>query len=312
MTWTGETHLQILVVGSVAYDTVETPAGKREFQLGGSACYFSMSASYFTDVGLIGVVGRDFDPDDLDMLKQHGIDTSGLIEADGKTFRWYGEYMEDINAAVTLDTQLNVFGGFDPELCDTHSNTPYLFLANVDPTIQIKVLDSMSKKPKMVACDTMNLWIDVARPALNDLIRRVDILIINEDEAKQLTGEENLAHAAHAILGLGPSLVTIKRGEYGVALFGDDFSFAAPAYPLDRVVDPTGAGDSFAGGFMGYIASVDRIDQDALRTASIAGSTMASFAVEDFGLERIKILTKADIESRFDAFTDLTHFKPMS
>ena len=312
MTWAGETHLQILVVGSVAYDTVKTPAGKRESQLGGSACYFSTSASYFTDVGLIGVVGRDFDPDDLDMLKRHGIDTSGLIEADGKTFRWFGEYMEDINTAVTLDTQLNVFGGFDPELCDAHSNTPYLFLANIDPTIQIKVLDSMSEKPKMVACDTMNLWIDVARPALNDLIRRVDILIINEDEAKQLTGEANLARAAHAILDLGPSSAIIKRGEYGVALFGDDFSFAAPAYPLDQVIDPTGAGDSFAGGFMGYIASVDRIDQDALRTASIAGSTMASFAVEDFGLERIKILTKADIESRFDAFTDLTHFKTMS
>ena len=304
--------MQILVVGSVAYDTVETPAGKREFQLGGSACYFSMSASYFTDVGLIGVVGRDFDPDDLDMLKQHGIDTSGLIEADGKTFRWYGEYMEDINAAVTLDTQLNVFGGFDPELCDTHSNTPYLFLANVDPTIQIKVLDSMSKKPKMVACDTMNLWIDIALPALVDLVGRVDTLLINEGEAKQLTSLEHLPDAAKAIIDMGPSSVVIKRGEYGVALFGPDFSFAAPAYPISRVIDPTGAGDSFAAGFMGYIASVDRFDEEALRTAAVAGSTMASFAVEDFGLDRTRTLTQSDIKTRFDAFVDLTRFNPLS
>ena len=188
--------MKILVVGSVAYDAVETPAGKRESQLGGSASYFSVSASYFTEVGLIGVIGDDFDPADRAMYESHDIDTSGLIEADGKTFRWAGEYMEDINTAVTLDTQLNVFGDFEPELSEAHANAPYLFLANIDPNIQLKVLDSMATRPKMVANDTMNLWIDIANSALTDLISKVDTLLINEEEAKQLTGEEHLPDAA--------------------------------------------------------------------------------------------------------------------
>ncbi|MGY8879847.1 MAG: PfkB family carbohydrate kinase, partial [Dehalococcoidia bacterium] len=275
--------MKILVVGSVAYDAVETPAGKRASQLGGAATYFSVSASYFTEVGMIGVVGDDFDPADIAMLQSHSIDTSGLVKADGKTFRWSGEYMEDINTAVTLDTQLNVFGEFEPELSDAHANAPYLFLANIDPNLQLKVLDSMAKRPKMVANDTMNLWIDIAKPVLTDLISKVDTLLINEEEAKQLTGEDHLPDAAKAIIKLGPNSTVIKRGEYGATLFGNNFSFAAPAYPLERVVDPTGAGDSFAGGFMGYLASVDKVDEESLRTAAIVGSTMASFAVEDFG-----------------------------
>ncbi len=304
--------MKILVVGSVAYDTVETPAGKRESQLGGSASFFSVSASYFTEVGLIGVIGNDFDPDDRAMYERRGIDTSGLIEANGKTFRWSGEYMEDINTAVTLDTQLNVFGDFEPELSEAHANAPYLFLANIDPNLQLKVLDAMASRPKMVANDTMNLWIDIAKPALTDLINRVDTLLINEEEAKQLTGEDHLPDAAKAIIEMGPTSAVIKRGEYGATLFGGDFSFAAPAYPLERVIDPTGAGDSFAGGFMGYLASVDKVDQESLRTAAIVGSTMASFAVEDFGLDRIKNLTHSDIGKRFEAFVDLTRFNPLS
>ena len=299
-----------MVVGSIAYDAVETPAGKRESQLGGSACFFSTSASYFTEVGIIGVVGNDFAPSDRSMLESHGIDTTGLVEVDGKTFRWTGEYMDDINTAVTLDTQLNVFGDFEPTLTESHANAPYLFLANIDPNIQLKVLDAMISRPKWVASDTMNLWINIARPTLIDLISKVDMLIINEDEAKQLTGQNNLPNAAKAVMNLGPKSTVVKRGEYGASLFGKTFSFAAPAYPLERVIDPTGAGDSFAGGFMGYLASVENIDQESLRTATIYGSTMASFAVEDFGLERIKNLTKSDISERFQAFTELTRFKP--
>ena len=299
-----------MVVGSIAYDAVETPAGKRESQLGGSACFFSTSASYFTEVGIIGVVGNDFARSDRSMLERHGIDTTGLVEVDGKTFRWTGEYMDDINTAVTLDTQLNVFGDFEPTLTESHANAPYLFLANIDPNIQLKVLDAMISRPKWVASDTMNLWINIARPTLIDLISKVDMLIINEDEAKQLTGQNNLPNAAKAVMNLGPKSTVVKRGEYGASLFGKTFSFAAPAYPLERVIDPTGAGDSFAGGFMGYLASVENIDEESLRTATIYGSTMASFAVEDFGLERIKNLTKSDISERFQAFTELTRFKP--
>ncbi|MCH8230722.1 MAG: sugar kinase [Chloroflexi bacterium] len=304
--------MKILVVGSVAYDSVETPAGKRTSQLGGSASYFSTAASYFTEVGLIGVVGDDFDPADRKMLESHGIDTTGLVEARGKTFRWSGTYTEDINSAVTLDTQLNVFAKFEPQLSDAHANAPYLFLANIDPNLQLRVLEAMNGRPKMVACDTMNLWIDIERPALTDLVGKVDTLLINEGEAKQLTGTEHLPDAARAIIDMGPSSVVIKRGEYGVALFGRDFSFAAPAYPIEQVVDPTGAGDSFAAGFMGHLASVDRVDDESLRTATIAGSTMASFAVEDFGLDRIKTLTQSDIKTRFGAFVELTRFNPLS
>ncbi|MGA0276121.1 MAG: PfkB family carbohydrate kinase [Dehalococcoidia bacterium] len=304
--------MKILVVGSVAYDAVETPAGKRESQLGGSASYFSTSASYFTEVGLIGVVGQDFAPSDKEMFESHGIDTSGLIEADGKTFRWAGEYMGDINEAVTLETQLNVFGDFEPELSEAHANAPYLFLANIDPTLQMNVLNSMNQRPKMIALDTMNLWIDIARSQLLDVIGKVDTLLINEGEAKQLTEQEHLPDAAAAIISQGPDATVIKRGEYGAALFGQGFSFAAPAYPLERVIDPTGAGDSFAGGFMGYLASVDKVNEETLRTAAIAGSTMASFAVEDFGLDRIKNLTQEDIKGRFKAFEDLTRFNSLA
>jgi sugar/nucleoside kinase (ribokinase family) len=303
--------LKILVVGSVAYDSVETPEGRRQVQLGGSATYFSVAASYFAEVGLVGVVGSDFRDDDRLMLENHGINISGLDSAAGRTFRWSGEYLQDINNAVTLETQLNVFAEFQPKLDERHAAAPFLFLANIDPKLQLAVLKSMSNRPQMVACDTMNLWIDIARPALSELIRNVDALMINEAEARQFTEQGHLPAAAQSLLGCGPSTVVIKRGEYGAALFNSSFNFAAPAYPLAKVVDPTGAGDSFAGGFMGYLAARGDTGQESLRRAAILGSVMASFAVEAFGLDRLRRLTHEDIKNRYEAFVDLTRFLPL-
>jgi sugar/nucleoside kinase (ribokinase family) len=304
--------LKILVVGSVAYDAVETPEGKRLSQLGGSASYFSVAASHFTEVGLVGVVGRDFRDEDLRMYEGHGIDISGLEIADGNTFRWAGDYLQDINTAVTHETQLNVFADFAPTLSEEHAAAPFLFLANIDPTLQMSVLKKMSTRPKLVACDTMNLWIDIARPALAELISQVDVLMINEGEARQFTDDAHLPTAAKALLDDGPSSVVIKRGEYGAALFNKQFNFAAPAYPLATVVDPTGAGDSFAGGFMGYVAATGDTSEEGLRRAAIVGSTMASFAVEAFGLDRIRSLTHDAIAERYESFVNLTRFLPFS
>ncbi|MDA0231942.1 MAG: PfkB family carbohydrate kinase [Chloroflexi bacterium] len=304
--------MKILVVGSVAYDAVETPEGKRVSQLGGSASYFSVAASHFTDVGIVGVVGRDFRDEDLRMYEAHGIDISGLEIADGKTFRWAGDYMQDINTAVTHETQLNVFADFTPDLDERHATAPYLFLANINPSIQLSVLNKMSSRPKLVACDTMNLWIDIARPALAELIGKVDALMINEGEARQFTEDDHLPTAARSLLNQGPSTVVIKRGEYGAAMFNHAFNFAAPAYPLATVVDPTGAGDSFAGGFMGYIAATGDTSEEGLRRAAIVGSTMASFAVEAFGLDRTRNLTHEDIAERYQSFVNLTRFLPLS
>ena len=304
--------MKILVVGSVAYDTVETPEGKRDSQLGGSASYFSVVASHFTEVGMVGVVGKDFREEDIELYRSHGIDVSGLDVTDGETFRWSGDYLQDINTAVTHETQLNVFADFSPSLSDAHASAPYLFLANIEPSLQLNVLGSMKSRPELVACDTMNLWIDIARPALSELISKVDILTINEGEARQFTEENHLPTAAKSLLNHGPSTVVIKRGEYGAALFNSAFNFAAPAYPLASVVDPTGAGDSFAGGFMGYIAATGDKSEEGLRRAAIVGSTMASFAVEDFGLERLRSLTRQEIEERFRAFESLTRFRAIS
>lgn len=304
--------MKILAVGSVAYDSVETPEGKRASQLGGSASYFSVAASHFTEVGMVGVVGNDFRDEDLRMYESHGIDISGLEIADGKTFRWSGDYLQDINTAVTHETQLNVFSDFAPTLGEKQATAPYLFLANIDPTLQLAVLDKMTLRPKLVACDTMNLWIDIARPALARLIGKVDALMINEGEAKQFTEGTHLPTAANCLLEEGPSTVVIKRGEYGAAMFNREFNFAAPAYPLATVVDPTGAGDSFAGGFMGYIAATGDASEEGLRRAAIVGSTMASFAVEAFGLDRIRNLTHEDIAGRFQDFVNLTRFVPLS
>ncbi|MGC8685350.1 MAG: PfkB family carbohydrate kinase [bacterium] len=300
--------MSLLVVGSIAFDSVETPFGKAEEVLGGSATYFSTTASYFTNVRLVAVVGSDFPDRYINFLKKKNIDIQGLQKARGKTFRWKGRYDFDLNQAHTLDTRLNVFASFKPRLPEEYKNTEYVFLANIDPVLQLEVLKQI-KEPKLVACDTMNFWIERKPKELKETIKHVDILTINEAEARQLSGESNLVKAAKRIMSYGPEVVIIKRGEYGALMFSDSSVFAAPAYPLESVFDPTGAGDSFAGGFMGYLASIDNINDTNIRRAIIMGSVMASFNVEDFSLNRIKNLSNQEIENRYKAFKRLTHFK---
>ena len=302
--------MNILVVGSVAYDSVATPTGRRDHQLGGSATYFSVAASYFSDVGVVAVVGKDFRKSDCDLLESRGVDLSGLQFADGRTFHWSGEYADDMNTAITRDTQLNVFENFKPTLTAEQALSPHLFLANINPALQHGVLDAMSERPRMVACDTMNLWIDIARPELARLLPRTDALLINEAEARQFTGESQLPRAARELLDNGIASLVIKRGEYGVAVFQRDFTFAAPAIPVVNVIDPTGAGDSFAGGFMGYVSASGDTSPATIRRATIVGSVMASFTVEAFGLERLAHLAPDDIRQRFDDFIELTRFDP--
>jgi sugar/nucleoside kinase (ribokinase family) len=299
--------MSILVVGSIALDTVETPFGKVEEALGGSAVYFGVSASHFTDVKLVGVVGEDFPDEHVALLKKHKIDTEGLKKVPGKTFRWKGNYSYDLNQANTLKTELNVFGSFRPEIPQRFKKSEYVFLANIDPELQLEVLRQVSK-PKVVACDTMNFWIERKRAALIKLLKYVDILTINEAEARQLTGENNLIKATKSIFAWGPGAIVVKRGEYGALFFTKNQIFSAPAYPLEVIFDPTGAGDSFAGGFMGYLAACDKKDQCNLRRAMIFGSVMASYNVEDFSLRRLSSLKKSDINKRFNSFKDLTHF----
>ena len=302
--------MNILVVGSVAYDSVMTPTGRREHQLGGSATYFSVAASYFSDVGIVAVVGSDFRQSDCDLLESRGVDLSGLEIADGRTFHWSGEYADDMNTAITRDTQLNVFEDFKPRLTEEQALARHLFLANIDPKLQHSVLDAMAVRPRMVACDTMNLWIDIARPELASLLPRTDALLINEAEARQFTGETQLPRAAQKLLDDGMGTLVVKRGEYGVAVFQRDFTFAAPAIPVVDVIDPTGAGDSFAGGFMGYVSASGNTSPATIRRATIVGSVMASFTVEAFGLERLAHLSPDDIRQRFDEFIELTAFDP--
>jgi sugar/nucleoside kinase (ribokinase family) len=297
----------LLVVGSVAFDSVETPFGKANNVLGGSATYFSTAASYFTDVRLVAVVGRDFPEKHINFLKKKKIDVRGLQKANGKTFRWKGKYDFDLNQAQTLDTQLNVFASFNPKLPEAYKDTGYVFLANIDPVLQLEVLRQV-KRPKLVACDTMNFWIERKLKELKKTLKFVDILTINEAEARELSKESNLVKAARRIMSYGPEIIIIKRGEYGALMFSDSGVFSAPAYPIESVFDPTGAGDSFAGGFMGYLASVDNMTDANIRQAIIVGSVMASFDVEDFSLNRFKKLTTAEIENRYDEFKQLTYF----
>lgn len=302
--------MSILVVGSVAYDDLETPFGRRERVLGGAATHFSASASFFSKVQLVGVVGGDFDETELEFLKDRGVDLSGLrVERQGKTFHWKGRYGFDLNAAQTLETQLNVFAHFDPALPENFRKAPYVFLANIDPELQLKVL-SQAAKPKCVAMDTMNYWIEGKREALQKILKRVDCLLVNESEARQLAGEYNLTKAFKKIREWGPKILVVKQGEYGAMLFTDQFIFSAPGFPLEDLKDPTGAGDSFAGGFMGFLAkSQATLNESQLKHAVICGSTMASFQVEDFGLERMRRLTKKEIQTRFQAFKKLSHFE---
>lgn len=301
--------MSLLVVGSVAFDAVETPFGKCEKMLGGAAAHFSIAASFFTDVRIVGVVGGDFGPDEQQVFDARGIDTSDLEQIpDGKTFRWFGRYDYDLNVAHTLDTHLNVFAHFQPKLSETSKSARLVFLANIQPDLQRGVSEQVTSA-ELVALDTMNYWIERSRESLLETIKRVDLVIINDAEARQLTGIPNLIKAARMILSWGPKALIVKRGEYGAALFTADSYFAIPAYPLESVFDPTGAGDTFAGGFMGYLSSQPKLDEAAMRRAMIFGSVMASFNVEEFGTARVQRLTQDEINERFRAFKQMTQFE---
>lgn len=300
----------IVVVGTVAFDTVETPFGKGENVLGGSATYFSTSASFFSDVSLVAVVGEDFPEEHISFLKSREIDLQGLQRIPGKTFHWSGKYGYDLNEAQTLDTQLNVLLDFKPQLPAAYRNTDVLFLANIDPELQLQVLDQVDK-PRLTACDSMNFWISSKPEALQEVMRRVDIVVINEGEARMLTGEANLVKAARQMINQGCKRLVVKRGEYGVLMFTADTVFAAPAWPLEEVFDPTGAGDTFAGGFMGYLANTGDLSEEGIRQALVFGSVMASFNVEDFSLNRMKRLTYPEIEARYRSFKGLTSFRDL-
>ena len=300
--------MSLTVVGSIAFDGLETPFGQRDKILGGAGTHFSLSASFFTDVRAVGVVGGDFGDEEWAVFKRHNINTDDVeVVADGKTFFWKGRYDYDMNTAHTLDTQLNVFETFDPKLSDESKNSRLVFLANILPMIQKQVREQC-EKAEFVAMDTMNFWISSMKDALIETIKVVDCIIINDAEARQLTDEPNIHKAAKAILNYGLKAVVIKRGEYGATLFTKDSYFVVPAYPLESVFDPTGAGDTFAGGFMGYLASQKEITDETMRRAMIYGSVMASFNVEEFGTERVDRLTHDEINERFAAFKKMTHF----
>jgi sugar/nucleoside kinase (ribokinase family) len=301
--------MSLLVVGSVAFDAVETPFGKREKMLGGSASHFSLSASFFTNVRVVGVVGGDFGREEESIFEEHQIDLTDLERiTDGKTFFWRGRYDYDLNTAHTLDTQLNVFADFKPKLSAESKSSRLVFLGNIQPDLQIEVREGVPGAG-LVALDTMNYWIDTAPERVWDAVGRVHVVIINDAEARQLSGEPNLHRAARKILDAGPRALVIKRGEYGAALFTRDSYFAIPAYPLESVFDPTGAGDTFAGGFMGYLASQPEADEATMRRAMIYGSVLASFNVEEFGTERVSRLTHDEINGRFRQFKRMTHFE---
>jgi len=302
--------LTLLVVGSVALDSVKTPFGEAQEVLGGSASFFATAASYFTNVSLIAVVGEDFPESHLALLRRRGIDLTGLERRPGKTFRWRGEYSYQLNEAKTLETHLNVFETFQPVIPEAYRSPDLLFLANIDPELQYRVLTQV-KRPQLVACDTMNFWIDGKRAALTRLLKEVDVLVINDGEARQLGGDPNLVKVARTIQAAGPRTLIIKRGEYGALMFNHDRVFAAPSFPLEQAKDPTGAGDCFAGGFMGYLAGAGNLDDEALCRAVICGSVMASFAVEAFSLDRLWTLDYKEIETRFKEFKRLTFFEDL-
>lgn len=297
----------ILAVGTVAFDSVKTPEGEASDAIGGSATYFSAAASFYAPVGLIAVVGNDFPLNTLDFLRERQVDTSGLEIKEGKTFRWAGEYAANMNDRQTTDTQLNVLSGFRPVLADRHREHDHVFLANLDPDVQREVLDQSDRpdRPGIVACDTMDFWIDGKRASLVSMLNRVDVLIINDGEARQLVDDHNLVRAAERILDLGPRAVVVKRGEHGATLCSGDTWFAIPSYPVSSVIDPTGAGDAFAGGFMGYLARSGDTGVAALKRAMVHGSVMASFNVEDFSVRRLASLTEDEISDRHDRFLEM-------
>lgn len=307
--------MSILVVGSVAFDTLTTPAGQRTKVLGGAATHFSLAASFFTGVRVVGVVGSDFLPEHEAVMTRKGVDTLGIEHADGLSFHWTGSYEGTMAEAKTLGTDLNVFGSFDPKIPKSYKDSDYLFLANIDPVLQLRVRQALPDV-KMVAGDTMNYWIADHRANLEKVLREEDILIINDGEARLLTGEHNLVTAAKKVMSMGPKSLVVKHGEYGAtAFFSDRFTekaasltpFRAPALPIETVVDPTGAGDSFAGGFYGYIASQPELTPKVFRTALFYGGVMGSFAVERFGTERLQETTREEIEQRFQVFREISH-----
>jgi sugar/nucleoside kinase (ribokinase family) len=295
----------------VALDTVATPFGRADEVLGGSATYFATAASYFTSVDLIAVVGEDFADQHVTFLKSRGIDLTGLERRPGKTFRWEGRYSYQMNEAQTLDTKLNVFETFRPRIPEPYRSPSMLFLGNIDPELQLDVLRQV-KRPSLVACDTMNFWIERKREALWKVLEQVDVLIINDAEARALGGSPSLVQVGRAILARGPRHLIIKRGEYGVLMFNHKQTFGAPAFPLEEARDPTGAGDTFAGGFMGYLAATGNLSEAAFRQAVIFGSVMASFTVEAFSLDRLRVLDYKEIEARFREFKRITHFEDLT
>jgi sugar/nucleoside kinase (ribokinase family) len=299
--------MSVLVVGSVALDSVETPFGKAEDVLGGSATYFSASASHQTPVQLVGVVGADYPMEKLNVLVERGVDLAGLEHADGESFRWRGRYRHDLNSAETLETRLGVFSHFRPKIPAQFRSAKYVFLGNIDPRLQLDVLQQV-EKPKLVACDTMNFWIESRRDDVVKLLKHVDLITLNDSEARQLTEKVNLVHAARWIIERGPRTVVIKKGEHGAFMFTKSSVFFAPAYPLESVFDPTGAGDSFAGGFIGYLARTDDLSDASMRRAVIHGSAMGSFVVEGFSITRLLEVTRANIDARVAEFHELVSF----
>ncbi len=306
--------MAILVVGSVAFDSIETPSGKRTKILGGAATHFALAASYFTDVRVIGVVGEDFTAEHEAVFEQRGIDTEGIEHASGLTFHWTGEYSGSLNEAKTLGTDLNVFATFSPKIPQQYKDSEYLFLANIDPVLQLQVRQQMSEV-KLVCGDTMNYWIADHRERLLPVLKELDVLLINDGEARMLSGETNPVKAAEAVTALGPRSLVVKHGEYGATGYFSERAFSgkaskpfrAPALPLAEVVDPTGAGDSFAGGFYGYIASQPELTPAVFKTAMFYGGVMGSFAVEKFGTERLQSVTSAEINERFELFREISH-----
>ncbi len=299
----------VLVVGSVAFDALETPFGKVERTLGGAATYFAVAASYFVPVRLVGVVGDDFTAKDAMIFRGRRIDTAGLERVPGKTFFWHGRYSEDMNQRITLATELNVFADFNPKLPAAYRNSKFIFLANIHPSLQASVVQQVNGRPKVVALDTMNYWIERTPDELRATLKLVDILVINDAEARQLSGQHNLLRAAANIFRMGPKVLVIKRGEFGAVLMRGNDVFTVPGFPLHDVRDPTGAGDCFAGGFMGALARSARVTDATLRAAMVYGSVMGSFAVERFGMDRLRRLTADEIRKRARKFYDLTRFR---
>jgi sugar/nucleoside kinase (ribokinase family) len=301
--------VSLLVVGSVAFDAIETPFGKVDRTLGGAASYFALAASYFAPVRVVAIVGEDFAGKERAILLRRKIDLTGVEQVPGKSFFWAGRYSQNMNERTTLATELNAFANFRPTLPDSYCDSSFIFLGNIDPTLQRSVLAQVRCKPKVIGLDTMNYWIERTPAELRETLKRTQILMINDDETRQLTGEHNLFRAAKHVFQLGPRTLVIKRGEHGALMVHNKFIFSVPAFPLEEVHDPTGAGDSFAGGFMGYLANAGRINANTLRCAMVYGSVLGSFAVERFGVERLTHLKRSEITRRARLFSKLTSFK---